>query len=427
MNLSSNYLQNLIKSFAVKNWQKYTFKREWLSVIVLLLVLQLSTSAVSIFSGFFYLDNFFFSFLNAEAASKVFAIIALILIEGLNILFLSKFFKFALRLDFLTALMPLTCALITFSISFVTSTNGIALFASKSEDLTKVIEAKYKDFAETAKAECDANVAQLTTYIETIKSNPENWSNGRRCVLSEAQNRELATAYTRIEEYKTAYRKTCNELDAKKAEELRANNSQTIATADKYYKIVAFIMLIQVAVSAALWFFWSKISAQDAADVEYRESVDAVYDKANKLIDDGLSNVITQKFGVITTAFAKLNDDYAKLQPAQIAAKTPQRRTGFAIPETSETDPENAPKMPKTETHLNAATVAVSAVNNAANNAVTTPPKAVAVCEHCGKELTPSQIVRRAKYCCSRCRVAAYNGRNPDRKQIVIANQSLKD
>ena len=62
MNLSSNYLQNLIKSFAVKNWQKYTFKREWLSVIVLLLVLQLSTSAVSIFSGFFYLDNFFFSF-----------------------------------------------------------------------------------------------------------------------------------------------------------------------------------------------------------------------------------------------------------------------------------------------------------------------------------------------------------------------------
>ena len=316
MNLSSNYLQNLIKSFAVKNWQKYTFKREWLSVIVLLLVLQLSTSAVSIFSGFFYLDNFFFSFLNAEAASKVFAIIALILIEGLNILFLSKFFKFALRLDFLTALMPLTCALITFSISFITSTNGIALFASKSEDLTKVIEAKYKDFAETAKAECDANVAQLSTYIETIKSNPENWSNGRRCVLSEAQNRELATAYTRIEEYKTAYRKTCNELDAKKAEELRANNSQTIATADKYYKIVAFIMLIQVAVSAALWFFWSKISAQDAADVEYRESVDAVYDKANKLIDDGLSNVITQKFGVITTAFAKLNDDYAKLQPA---------------------------------------------------------------------------------------------------------------
>ena len=408
MNLSSNYLQNLIKSFAVKNWQKYTFKREWLSVIVLLLVLQLSTSAVSIFSGFFYLDNFFFSFLNAEAASKVFAIIALILIEGLNILFLSKFFKFALRLDFLTALMPLTCALITFSISFVTSTNGIALFASKSEDLTKVIEAKYKDFAETAKSECDANVAQLTTYIETIKSNPENWSNGRRCVLSETQNRELATAYTRIEEYKTAYRKTCNELDAKKAEELRANNSQTIATADKYYKIVAFIMLIQVAVSAALWFFWSKISAQDAADVEYRESVDAVYDKANKLIDDGLSNVITQKFGVITTAFAKLNDDYAKLQPAQIAAKT-------------------TPKQPETETQINAVTVAVSGVNNAVKNAVTTPQTAVAVCEHCGKPLTQSQIVRRAKYCSPRCRVAAYNGRNPDRKPIVIANQSLKD
>ena len=186
-------------------------------------------------------------------------------------------------------------------------------------------------------------------------------------------------------------------------------------------------MLIQVAVSAALWFFWSKISAQDAADVEYRESVDAVYDKANKLIDDGLSNVITQKFGVITTAFAKLNDDYAKLQPAQIAAKTPQRRTGFAIPETSETPAENTPKTPETEMQINAATVAVSDVNNAVKNAVATPQTAVAVCEHCGKPLTQSQIVRRAKYCSPRCRVAAYNGRNPDRKQIVIANQSLKD
>lgn len=423
MDISTNWLQNAVKSFAVKNWQTYTYKREWLSVIVLLLVLKLATSAVSVFSGYFYLDNFFFGFLANETASKIFAVSALLLIEGLNALFCAKFFKFALRCKFLTALMPLTCAIVTFSISFVVSCNGIALFTSQSEDLTKVIESKYVDLLASAKNETDANIADVHTYIETIKANPENWSGGKRCVLSDAQNRELATAYERIANFKQDYKKKCLDLESAKAQELRENARVTTDTADKYYKIVAFIMFIQVACSAALWFFWCKISGQDAADIDYRESVDAVYDKANQLIDDGLANVISRKFSVITTAFSKLSDDLQPVQGAPAIAAKAAKRTGFVMPEPDENAPDKALKERESTPDFNAATDAVSGVANAAK----TPQNAVAVCQHCGKPLTPSQVVRSAKYCCPRCRVAAYNANHPTRKPIVISNTSLKD
>lgn len=423
-----NKIYSLLKSFAVSNWQKYSFKREWAAVIVLLIVLKLATSAVSIFSGFYYLDNFFFSFTNSDTAAKVFAVVALILIEGLCALFLAKFFKFAIRLEFATAAMPLTCAALVFWISFIVSTNGIAIYANQSEDLSKDINAKYNAAIESAKAQCAANVKQANDYIATLKANPQGWSGGKRCMLSDFQTQEVAKAFESIESYKRAFNETSKEIEKQRNLELSENNRATIDTADRYYKIVTIIMIVQVVCSGGLWFFWCKIAGQDAPDVDYKESVQDIYDKANSLIDNGLAACITAKFDIITDAFKTLNDD---MKMKEIAAKstaprTAARRTGFAVPETPQTPPEIEPKTPDTKTQINAATVAVSDVANVsttAQNAV----NANAVCEHCGKALTASQIVRHAKYCSPRCRVAAYNIRNPERKPIVISNSSLKD
>ena len=177
--------------------------------------------------------------------------------------------------------------------------------------------------------------------------------------------------------------------------------------------------------SGGLWFFWSKIAAQDAPENDKREAIEDIYTKTVTMIDKGIDNCVTAKRSQMQTVFAQLNNDYQVKQ--LIAAHTSQptampKRAGFSIPETPQTPPEISPKTPEktpeTEPIYNAATVAVSSVPNSVNNAI---------CEHCGKPLTPSQIVRHAKYCSPRCRVAAYNVRNPDRKPIVIANQSLKD
>lgn len=413
-------LSNLLKSFAVKNWQKYSFKQEWATVIVLLIVLKLATSAVSIFSGFFYLENFFFSFTDNLTASRIFAIISLVIVEGLCTLFCAKFFKFALRLDFKTAILPLVCAVLVFAVSFIISCNGIALYANKAEDLTKDINAKYNAMINNAQSKCDADIKQMHEYIETLKRNPQGWSGGQRCMLSDFQTQEVAKSYENIEAYKRTLSTTIKDIEKQRNIELAENNKTTIDTADKYYKIVSFIMIVQVICSAGLWFFWCKIAAQDAPENDYKESIMDVYNKANNLIDKGLETCISQKFSIITTAFSTLAND---MKMKEIAATNTQknvtvspRRTGFTMPETS-------PETPSPETANNATTVAVSDVANVN----TTRTNTVAVCAECGKPLTESQVIRKARFCCPKCRVTNYNKSHPERKKIIISDSNLKD
>lgn len=413
-----NKISNLLKTFAVHNWQKYSFKKEWAAVICLLIILKLATSAVSIFSGFFYLNNFYFGFLNSENAAKIFTFLTLFLVEGLNSLFLAKFFKFALRLDFKTACLPLTCALLTFTISFIISCNGIALFASKNEDLSKEINAKYNTLISEAKNETNANIQAFENYIETIKKNPEGWSGGKRAFLSEFQNRQIATTYEKISKLKTELNKNIEQIKSQRDSELTENNRNTVDTSDKYYKIVAFIMIIQVVCSGGLWFFWCKISAQDAPENDYKESVTDIYNKANSLIDNGLTTCINEKFSVITTAFAQLQNDLKMKEiNAATAAKLPEKnekkRAGFAV------------DTPETETQENANTRGVSA----AKSVNLTPSDSVfpvAVCAECGNALNASQIARKAKFCCPSCRVKNYNKMHPERKEIILKDNNLK-
>lgn len=428
-----NALPNALKRMAISQWQLYSYKKEWQSVIVLLLVLKLCTSAVSIFSGYFYLVNLFYGFLASPAAAKTFAVLSLFLIEGLTTLFLAKFFKFAIRLKLVTALMPFVCVAATFSLSFVVSCNGIALYMSESEDLSQVINAKFNEMAESAKTETAANVAEMQDYIETIKANPENWKNGQRCILSDKQNREIAAAYQSITNYKTDLKLTLNKIEAQRAAELRENSRVTTDTADHYYTIVAFIMFIQVACSAALSFFWSKISSQDAADMDYKEGVNDIREKADAFVDNVISLTLGNKMAQLTQSYASLKDELTKREtsatPYDIAASAPamaKKTAGFQVPTAPEIAPENAQKTPETETPQDVSTFAVSDVNNAVNNAVKTPSvNGSHFCQFCGKPLTESQVFRRAKYCGNSCRVKAYNARNPERKPIIIDDAKL--
>lgn len=417
-----NSLQNFIKNFAIRNWQKYSFKKEWLSVILLTLILKIATSAVSVFSGFYYLDNFYFAFLNSYAAAKIFSVLTLLLIEGLNALFLAKFFKFALRVEFKTALLPLVCAILTFSISFIVSCNGIALYNTNNEDFSKEINAKYNTLVFEAKNEANENIKHVESYISNIQKNPECWKNGERCILSANQNNEIAKGFDLITSYKRDLNAKIQNLENDRKTELADNNAKTIATSDKYYKIVAFIMFIQVVCSAGLWFFWCKISGQDAPENEYKESIDEIYTKANTLIDNGLNVCFNQKFSLINTAFAQLEND---LKTKEIAHKEQCKNTDNSVKKIGFSDINITPETSDPETQNNVYTGGVSDVENVkltpSNNV-----NSVKICAECGNTLTPSQIVRNAKFCCPSCRVKNYNKTHPAAKKITLKDENLK-
>lgn len=361
MNKLQSWLSNQIKDFAVKNWEIYAIKKEWLAVILLLLLTKLATSAVSIFSGYQYLQSFFFGLVNSEAAASWFSIIALGLIEGLAALFLAKFFKFALRMQWLTAVMPLFFAILVFVVSFITSTNGIAIYTAQGVDLSNEINAKYNSLIEARQngyaAECD----NIKDHISSIKNNPEHWSNGQRCVLSPKQNEELAQCYDALNAAKIELTADVKALQDQQKAELADNATHTTNEADKYYNIVAVIMIIQVICSGALWFFWCKISGEDAPDIDAKEGVKTIYDKAATLIRNGVDTCINTEFNTITTAFATLDNELhrrqieqakrwqdqqaAALQIAASAQDTPTATTPEASPDTETSSPEAAPAI----------------------------------------------------------------------------------
>lgn len=484
MSKLTNSLSTALSNFAVKNWKKQMFRDEWLAVILLVLVLKLGTSAVSIFSGWYYLQNFYTDFVSSEFAARCFSVLSLILIEFLNALFLAKFFKFALRVDFKTAVMPLICAALTFSVSFIISTNGIAVYVNESETQTESVKTDFSEQKNAVSRETEKNIADVERYIETIKANPENWSNGKRCILSTEQNREIAAAFNRIEQYKESAAARIEEIAKAESAELSATETEIKATAERYYKIVAIIMLIQISCSALLWFFYSKIAMQDSPTDGYEENITDVLQRTDNLIEDGISNRFAKKIAMIETAFADLQPQTVtpKSEPQpmpevpreteiNIAAKVEQptaprkpktvRITGFqpqnqavtdinavkesvnqplmsvnavnVSRETIENHPDSTVNVSRetlenvevksTLTDINGADTA-SVPAESSSDSLSEKKTPVKKCLLCGQELTTSQIAHRAKFCSTLHRVQYFNANNG--KQISVKKTNLR-
>ena len=420
MNFLTSSLTERVKNYAINNWRCYSFKQEWLSIILLVLTVKIATSAVSVFSGYYYLVDVYRGLFGSETLQKTFAVISLTLIELLNALFLAKAFKFILRLNNLKWIFPLLLSAGLFVISFVTSTNGIALYTSNKVDISATINDKYATKITAINAETSANVDLIKERITNIKENPTDWKNGQRCILSATQLKEISDCYDKIAAYQNYKELKIKELTQEKNAELSENQAVTTNTAERYYMYVSVIMCIQIVSSFLLWFFWCKISAEDDTENEQKETITNSLENVLKSVDTCINSRINSRIGVLNTIYSG------------IAAQTPVKQ-----PETPETAPETAttpclkivgfgrntatPKTPENEPQKATDTANVLQQHGNPENA----PENVKKCLFCGDLLTPSKIIRGAKYCCDSCRIKAYNQNHPERKPLKIPPEKL--
>ena len=419
MNFITNALTDKVKNYAIKNWRCYSFKQEWLSIIILVLTVKVATSAVSVFSGYYYLTDVFRGLFGSETLQKTFAVISLVLIELLNALFLAKAFKFILRLNNFKWIFPLILSVGLFFISFVTSTNGIAIYTADKVDLTANIEEKYKTMVDAVKAETAANIDICKQQIENIKQNPSDWKDGKRCILSAGQLAEINKAYDKISALNKDKDLKISQLTIDKNTELSDNQAVTINTSEKYYTYVSVIMAIQIICSFLLWYFWAKISGEDDTENEQKENIEQSLNRVLNTVDGCIYNRIDTRLNALNTIYNG------------IAAETRQTTTATT------THPKNMPKIvgfnrknttttatPETheKTEFNEGnTVTVSQVHGTPENAL----NSVKTCLCCGNALNDSQIIRHAKYCSPKCRITYYNITHPERKPLSITNAEL--
>lgn len=427
----SAYFSNAIKNYALRQWKLYSFKNEWLSVIILVISVKIATSAISIFSGFFYLDNLFYSLFDSEVIAKAFTIISLILIELLNALFLAKFFKFLLRFNNVKFIFPLLFAAGLFVLSFIISCNGIAIYTSNKIDISKTIESKYQAQIDAVKKECSEQIKMFSTKIENIKNNPSEWKNGQRCILSVNQLNDINESYNQITECQKNRDAKIKDLLSSKKIELTENTTNTENESSKYYRYVSVIMIIQFICSFALSFFWCKISGEEDEKTNQKESVERGLKIIENTVDNCIDARITTKLNILQTLYREIaaeNDNKKTLIAKEKKEAEQKKVVGFEplkIHKNTETEtpkftPENVPETPQN----NAATRGVSDVNNV----ILTPSKnalSVKRCACCGKILTDSQNARKAKFCSSNCRVKYYNATHPERKKIKLKDENL--
>lgn len=432
MNKITTYLSNAVKNYALRQWKLYSFKNEWLAVIILVIAVKIATSAVSIFSGFYYLDNLFYSLFDSDFLSKSFTVISLILIECLNALFLAKFFKFLLRFNNLKFVFPLLFSAGLFVLSFIISCNGIAIYTSDKVDISKTIENKYITQINAVKKECNEQIKMFNEKITNIKSNPAEWKNGQRCILSKEQLNDINESYNQIADCQKNRDSKIKELLESKKIELTENTTNTETESSKYYRYVSVIMIVQFICSFALSFFWCRISGEEDEKTNQKECVERGLKMIENTVDNCIDSRIATKLNILQTIYREIateNDNKKTLIAAQTethkTASEQKKVVGFEpLKIHKNTESEQQPQTPETAQN-NAVTGGVSDVNDV----ILTPSKnalSVKKCLLCNKELTANQNARNAKFCSVNCRVKYYNLTHPERKKITIKDESLK-
>jgi hypothetical protein len=271
---------DLLTKLAKRTFNKQPFLREWDFFIVITLIAKVLTMVFSIFAGYFYFVDLFSSALNNNATlAKAFSILCLLIIELSTAIAITKFFKFAIKKKVNLAIFSLMIAVITFSISFISSTNGLALRQSNTVDNSLQIENSYIQVVKDTKQEYNSKVADLNSLIEIEKQNPQGWKGKERSTLTASQLK-------RIENYRITINSLNDELNARlgkiesaKNKELENNEKLTGAESDKFYNIVAGIMILVFLINGLLVYFYSEIARADPEtelEREVREQADAV-------------------------------------------------------------------------------------------------------------------------------------------------------
>lgn len=471
-------MQNFLKKFAAQQWELFSFKKEWGTVIVLVALVKIATCVISVVSGYTYINNLFYGFLNSEQWAQFFSVAALILIEGLNWFMLDKAFKFLLRQEYKVCAMPLIAALLIFGLSFHISANGIAILTADKADLATDINGKFNTMAENTKTDIESQIADIDQNIKDIKSNPEHWSNGKRSILSPEQNATIQKLYERKSELRTRLNEDLKTMEIERKNALAENATNTTDQADKFYTVVGVIMVVQFCCNLFLMFCWKKIYGEEEPGKVQCEQINTTFANFAKIIESGCSNVIAAKATEFESLFDMMKgrplgklrvveeseaDETESETPLIAASATTHEHPkkikigGFItdVPEeteTAETATETPTETPTTETPYNAPGLHVPTPEETPTETpkkqevkraketepavkLTPAKKVFAVsgttpkftnCQYvnCGKPLTDDEIKHGAKFCEPRHRLAQWKLDHPKKKMNLSEDQA---
>ena len=235
------------------------FLQEWFVFILLALAIKLACMAFSIFAGFFYFQSLLAPVLENPRLVFFFSALALVCIEALNAIFISKTAKFFIRRQTLPAFITLSAAVLVFYISFVSSANGLALRQSGRIDVNQSILHENRINLDSVSREFDKDIQRIENMIQTVKDNPAGWQGGERSVLTSSQLKRIDSYYSDIKALQSKKETEVSRLRLQASDKTIKNDKNKALEASKYYSLVSIVLIILTLVNSVLMWFWSKI------------------------------------------------------------------------------------------------------------------------------------------------------------------------
>lgn len=439
-NMNFNFDAN-IQKYAQNQYKIHNWFKEYKGIFAAILILKFFTSVVSVVAGYKFMYNTFYQIIPNENASCFFACFALILIELLSMYFIGKATKNFWHRRFVDCAKLGLGAALVFALSSYISIKGMVYFTSERVDNTEIIVNENKLLMDNLTAEHNDIIEQYKKSIQEIKNNPEGWVNGRRSVLTSAQQENIQRLNNYIKDENDRFYKERAELKEDKAASLTKNETETEEKSNNYGRYVAFIMLAQLITGIGVSYCCMKISLDGNEELEFSEVAKDVQDYAVNTIRHGLVKSMESVGASLATAigingdtiqvseknknliFARMNANQIPTSPnhgdpseteqkapetetptaaepsrptMQKPIPTPQQPIGFSIPSTPQTDTENGPKTDNPNNGQNT-DIAESAIRPKRTD-TTSNPYGVAICPYCGKEFIRKTYNQ--KFCC---------------------------
>lgn len=271
---------NLI-DISQKIYNKQPFLKEWGFFVWLIIIVRALTMTFSVFAGYFFYVDIFNSVVGSGLSSKVFTISILSIVELTTIIALSKFFKFLIRKDLKPTLLSAGMALILFTVTFISSSEGLSMRQALKVDIKPKIDTLYNKDRKELRIKMENDIKSIEKLIAVEQQNPLSWKNK----LSSSQLVRIENYTKQVSTLRENFKAESAKIDSLQQADLHRNKLTTSKEASKYYNLVICIMLITLLINGLLRYFYSRIAKESSDPYEEirqkaKEQIQRVFEEA---------------------------------------------------------------------------------------------------------------------------------------------------
>jgi len=256
-------ISKLISAQAKRLMSLYPTSEEWSTAIIILTLIKFGTMAISAYTAYSFFLSYTYPIIKQIELSRIATVIILVLLEIITAVFLTKFFKFFFKKMYPSTFLVSLVVVGFYSLSFNSSTNGLAQRQSIKEDNSNEIKQELIQIKHQLKSEHTKNIQNLDKLINDIRANPVAWSKGQRTYLSKEQQNNIIKLALQKATITKSHEILLEKLDKQFQEKIAQNQLTKLNTANKYYSIMAIIMVMQFIVTGILIFFLHLIYLQE--------------------------------------------------------------------------------------------------------------------------------------------------------------------